>query len=380
MVKQNCKFLYQPEIDKVIERYRSWFDPSGKVKYLINIIPSFWDSYSWDLRINVKSPKPLGEYDFRNFDQLCGYIDYELSLVQKYWELKLKWDVKDDMVPSEKVKLGWAESAAAIAGVEPIYEAQSSYIKPIIKNYEKFDFDSIRFNEQSDWAQVLIKGTKYLMEKAKGKFLVEARIDNVNPGDLAYAYRGSLLLTDFYDNSEYVHKLLKKCTEETIKFIEYFYNVVGQFQGGFPCTWNGGYWVPRNIIAHTGDNVSDLVSPNIFLTFLLPYISQLSGYFGGCVFARDASSEHLWPQIPKIKKIKAFKPRNRGSYIINGEILDKIIEKTQGLPLILESRNKEEFIDFKNIVKKNNVKAFFIVHCKDSFEAKQVVDIVRNME
>lgn len=378
MVEENSELTYQPNINEVIKRYRNWFNPEGKTRYLVNIIPEFWNSFNWDLSIDVPSPKPLEDYNFENDAEIYEYLDYRLSLIQKYWEKKLEWSIKDDMIPTIKPKLGWAEIAGAISGGHITYYSQTSNLDQIIHNYESFDFESIKFSKQTTWSQILIKGTKHLLEKAKGKFIVQPRM-NLNPSDLARAYRGKDLFTDFYDNPEYVHKLLQKCTEAIIKYNEYMVGLVGQFKDGLPCTWNGGYWVPGKMIPHMGDNVSDLVSPDTFREFILPYINQVTEYFGGCIFGRDASSEQLWSEIKKIEKIKAFKPRNMGNYIIDEKVLERIIKKTEGIPLFLEARNRNEFLKFKHVVSKNGVKVFFTVHCRGQEEAKEVVDVVRGM-
>lgn len=377
--------FYRPDIDSVIERYKDWFNPNGKTRYLVIIVPPEWDSYNYDLYIAIdpKNPKFLSEYNFKNHNELYEYLDYIISVIsQKYWNIKLQWNIDDDMLPVHRIRLGYADQAAAIAGVDPIYSniAQTSYIEPIIKSYDKFDIEELKFSKESDWAAILKEGLEYLLEKAENKFLVSVPLDCSNPSDLAFEFRGKDIFFDFYDDPQNTHKLLRRCAEESIKFVEYFRTIVPSISGGYPLAWHGGVWTSGTIYEHDGDNVADQVSKEIFSGFLLPYHSKLSRYFGGCVFGREASSEHLWSEIPKIEELKIFAPRSmENRYEIDGRILRKIIKKSGKLPLILESNNFNEFMEYKNIVQEKGIKAIFTAHCRDLKEGKEILKIVRDM-
>lgn len=377
--------FYRPDIDSVIERYKDWFNPTGKTKYLVIIVPSEWDSNDYDLFTGTdsKNTKLLNEYNFKNYNEIHEYLDYTTSIIiQKYWDIKLKWGIDDDMIPTHRVRIGYAEQAAAIASVDPIYSSggQTSYIEPIIKSYEEFNFENLKFSEKSDWARILKEGLEYLLKKANEKFLVAVPLDCSNPSDLAFEFRGKNIFLDFYDDPENTHKLLKRSAEEGIKFVEYFRTIVPSISCGYPLAWHGGAWVPDKIYEHNGDNISDQVSKSIFSDFLLPYHNKVSKHFGGCIFGREAKSEHLLSEIPKIEAIKAFAPRSmKNRYEIDNKVLIKIAEKTGKLPLILESDNIDRFMQYKDIVQEKGIKTLFTAHCKNLREAKKILKIVRNM-
>lgn len=373
---------YKPNFSKVVDRYKDWYKPNGKIKYLVILIPSEWNSYDYDLFIDQKSKKPLSKYNFKDHKELYNYIDYSISLISQYWKLKLDWNLDDDMIPTHTVKLGYAETAAAIAGVDPVYSTigQTSYLEPIISSYDAFDLENLKFSKNTEWSLILKEGLEYLLKKAKGNFFVEGRFDASNPSDLAYQFRGKDIFLDFYDNPENVNKLLQKCTEVGIDFVEFFRTLIPSIEGGYPLTWHGGVWTPNKIYGHDGDNVADQVSKSIFSKFLLPYHNKLSEHFGGSIFGRDAVSEHLWSEIPKINKIAAFAPRSiKDKYEIDSKVLRRIIEETNNLPLILESSDMEIFMKYKNIVEERGIKTIFTAHCKNLGEAKRILEIVRGM-
>jgi len=377
--------FYRPDIDDVIVRYKDWFNPNGKIRYLVIIVPPEWDSDYYDLYLTKDSnpPKLLNEYDFKVKNELYEYLDYTISvIIKKYWDIKLKWDIDDDMLPVHRIRLGYADQVAAIAGIDPIYSgiAQTSYLQPIIKNYKEFYFKNLKFSKESDWSKIIKEGLEYLLKKAEGKFLVSVPLDCSNPSDLAFEFRGKEIFLDFYDDPENVHKLLKRCAEESIKYVEYFRTIVPKVDGGYPLAWHGGTWSEREIYEHDGDNVADQVSKEIFTNFLLPYHNKISEHFGGCIFGREAISKHLWSEIPNIKEIKVFAPRSlKNRYEIDGEVLREIIKETGDIPLILESDNFKRFIEYKDIVKEEGIKTIFTAHCKNSKEAREVLRIVRDM-
>jgi len=373
---------YRKNIENISDRYKEWFKQDGEIKYLVNVIPAEWNSYHYDLYIDPKTPKLLSEYNFDNRKELFEYLDFTVSDIKKYWDVKLDWNLDDDMIPTHTVKLGYAEQAAAIAGVDPVYSdiGQTSYLEPIIKSYNDFDPGAINFSKRSKWSLILKDGIEFLLKKAEGNFFVEARLDASNPSDLAFQFRGSDIYLDFYDNPEEVNKLLEVSCNEGIKFIEYFRTLMPKINGGYPLTWHGGSWTPDEVYAHNGDNVADQVSGDIFEKFLLQYHNRISGHFGGCVFGREARSKHLWDKIPMIEKIKAWAPRSMENiYELTGEVLENIAKVTEDLPFLLESKNMNRFNQYVDIVKKNGIKAFFIAHCRDREEAREVLKIVRKL-
>ncbi|MHB1335982.1 MAG: hypothetical protein ACYCXQ_08475 [Candidatus Humimicrobiaceae bacterium] len=374
--------FYRKDAAKVIDRYKEWFKEDGKEKYIINLIPKEWKSYNYDLGIDPKTPRLLSQYDFTDRDELYGYIDAMAMQIQRYWEIKLDWNLDDDMIPTHTVKLGYAEQAAAISGENPKYSniGQTSYLEPFLKEYESIYLDKIRFLPKNKWAAILEDSLTYLLKKAENRFFVESRLDASNPSDLAFEFRGKDLFTDFYDNPEGVKNLLDICYRESIKFVEYFRSITKQVGGGYPLTYHGGSWTPGNTYAHDGDNVADQVSEKIFRDFLVPFHNKMSEHFGGCIFGREARSEHLWKEISKISMIKAWTPRSlEGIYEVTEEVLDRIIDVTGDLPLILESDAYERFLQYANVVKKRNIKAFFIAHCRDLNEAKETLKAVRSL-
>lgn len=376
----NAELEYRPGCKSVIERTREWFKPEGKIHNLVTIIPGSWNSFNWDLSIDVPTPKSLEEYDYSDDVQLREHLDFRLKQFETYWEKKLEWTIDDDMMPVFEPKIGWAEGPAALVDAEVTYYAQTSNLKPVIESYDSFDWNRIGLRQESPGAELLAKINKYAVEKAAGKFLVMPRGETVNPSDLAKACRGNELFTDFVNSPDNVHELMKRCLSATIDLIEYVRGTAGESMDGHGVSWNGGYWVPGTMLGHVGDNVSDLISPKMYMEFIFPYIKQFGEHFGGIIFGRDVSSSHLWPILPQYGVIRAFKPRNMGSVPVTPEDIRKIAAVTEGLPLFVEVHNFDDLPFFKKAVTETNIKSFFIIHCSSREQAQDAVHQIRDME
>jgi len=98
--------LWRSDFQHVIERQRAWF--SGQRKYLVTIIPDSWNSFNWDLSIDVPTPRPLETFDLADEAQLDEHLGYRLAQFESYWRVKQDWALDDDYLPVFEPRIGWA--------------------------------------------------------------------------------------------------------------------------------------------------------------------------------------------------------------------------------------------------------------------------------
>lgn len=372
---------YRPNAEQVISRQREWFNMNNSRKYLVSIIPHPWNVFNWDLSIDVRTRRPLQEYDFHSEEDLIDYLDFRMGQITEHWERKLSWDLDDDMLPVFEPRLGWAEGPATCIDTDVVYYSQTSNLKPVIEDYNTFDWNRIHFNPESEAAQILQRMNKYSLEQGKGRFLVQPRGETVNPSDLAKACRGDALFTDFVDYPDEVKRLLDVCLRSVIDLIEWVRMGVGQTCGGTVSAWLGGHWVPDRILGHVGDNVSDLISADTYMEFIQPITAAFAEHFGGMIFGRDITSRQIWEILPKIGNVKAFQPRPMGSVDVTSADIVEIVKKTDRIPLFLIANGFNAFKEYASTVKEQEgLKVFFVVHCMSRDEGQRVLDIVRRME
>lgn len=370
---------WRPDWAHVVARHREWFE--GERKYLITTIPQIWDSFSWDLSIDVKTSRPLETFDFFDDSQLDEHLSFRLAQYEAYWELKAGWSLDDDFLPVFEPRLGWAECVAAmVEGAEVDFYAQTSAMRPVIEAYETFDWDRIRYYRESPWGTVLTKANKWAADRGRGCFLVQSRALDTNPSDCARACRGDGFFLDLSFQPEGVHRLMEHCTQAAIDLIEDQWQVIGGgILGGYATGWHGGYWTPGRVLGHVGDNLVDLISPTMIEEFVAPSVRRFLGHFGGGVYGRDVTTRHIWPLLRSLGNVLAFKPRNMGSIRVTPQDIHTIAELTEGLPLILEPFSVDEFHQFRNAVIETEIPAFFVIHCQDYNEAAAAVDEVRRL-
>ena len=68
------------------------------------------------------------------------------------------------------------------------------------------------------------------------------------------------------------------------------------------------------------------------------------------MYARDVTTHQLWPRLRKMGNIMAFKPRNMCNVRVNADHLRVIAEKTEGIPLFVETFTPTEFAEFRQAV------------------------------
>lgn len=375
----NPALVWRPDWLQVLARHRAWFE--GRRDYLVTVIPPNWDSYSWDLSIAVKTARPLETIDFFDDGQLDEHLTYRLAQYETYWQTKADWGIDDDFLPVFEPRLGWAECVAAMVdGAKVTFYGQTSAMKPVIEDYETFDWDRIRYDPQSPWGEVVSKANRWAVEHGQGRFLVQSRALDSNPSDFARACRGSEFYLDLALRPDSVHRLMGRCTQATIDLIEDQWRVIGgQTQSGYATGWNGGYWTPGKVLGHTGDNVVDLISGRMIEEFVVPHVRRFLSHFGGGVYGRDVTTRHIWPLLSKLGNLLAFKPRNVGTVRVTDQDIRAIAELTEGMPLVLEPFSLDEFYAFRQAVLDVGIKAFFVVHCQDRDEAAVIVDEVRRL-
>ena len=97
----------------------------------------------------------------------------------------------------------------------------------------------------------------------------------------------------------------------------------------------------------------------------------------GPFLSNRVTSQQLWPMIPKLGMVAAFKPRDMGQVSVVPGDIPKIAEATNGIPLFVEVHMFNQLVPFIEIVKEADIKAFFVVHCATPEQGKQAIDRVR---
>ena len=100
--------------------------------------------------------------------------------------------------------------------------------------------------------------------------------DTQGPLDIAHLIRGNQIFTDFYDDPEFVHRLMQLSTEAYIKVSLLMKRTIGE-----KCNsgYHGGLYMAGGGVRMCEDTTT-LLSPEIVKEFVSPYISKALKPFG----------------------------------------------------------------------------------------------------
>jgi len=194
------------------------------------------------------------------------------SLVQKFWS-------RDDFVPHLQPQMGVGIFASAF-GCETDFPAdQFPRAHYLIKPGDPAD----RVNQieppgiRDGLLGQVLDFADYFNKKAGHKYPI-AMTDLQGPMDTAYlVWNPTDFMMAMYDYPDEVHRLMRLCTDLVIDFVKAFRSRVNEM---IPSHFPPAY-LPDGRGITVSEDVLAVLSPDLYETFSLPYINELSEEFGG---------------------------------------------------------------------------------------------------
>jgi hypothetical protein len=288
--------FYKHNVEAVLRKYQMfWASESNEPIIMINVPQKeedIWGTKKW-LKLSSLNQKEI------------------LSMYEGLFEGMKEIFIFDDTVPAAYTGLRDI-TIGVILGCPIKFTEEVSSAEPIIHEWTRLK--DIRFDSNNYWLRKILRDTRYLVEKAKGRFGVG--ISSMGgPGETMSQLRGTEnLCMDFYYNPEKVHKLARICTEAIIKFRNLQKEIIGDFHGGTCVCYPRGLWMPGKS-ALLQEDFSLFVSPEIFREFLLPYNKEIIENLDHSLFHIHSSGLHILDDLLEIKKLDAIQitldPTNR---------------------------------------------------------------------
>ncbi|MFW6026768.1 MAG: hypothetical protein ACOCRX_10545 [Candidatus Woesearchaeota archaeon] len=290
----------------------------------------------WTRHNDLKTTRPLIFIDPENgWNEIIteNEIKCENALL-KSWEMRLRKEIfwgeklKDDKViePYFDINYIFEESHYGLRERKiRVSEKGSFKYDPPVKDYEK-DFEKLQYPELN----IYEKKTKYVYELAEDIFgdILNVRIKGNWWWSLGMTWdyislRGlDQLMMDFYDNPEWVHRMmnfLKDCIIKKIDFLEknnyLAINTGGTYvgSGGFGWTddlpgedFNPEKVRTRDMWGFAESQETSSVSPEMFEEFIFPYQKEILKRFGlncyGCCEPLD-NRWHIIKNIPRLRRV-----------------------------------------------------------------------------
>lgn len=149
---------------------------------------------------------------------------------------------------------------------------------------------------------------KFFQNQLRGLTSIKAYLEDIQgPCNIAFLILGNRLFTDIYDDPNFVHRLMQKCTDLFIKTGLYLKTVLSE-----PVTsgYHGSLYMPDGGI-RVVDDCSVLLSTEHFCEFVKPYLIQAFSSFGGGWVHFCGKATHLldhYLEIPEVKAINLGNP------------------------------------------------------------------------
>jgi hypothetical protein len=169
------------------------------------------------------------------------------------------------------------EIYAAFFGIELEFGEVTSWAKPVIEDIEDAgQFNIPQFDPDNTYYKQLMKMTQVALEKCEGKAFVG--VSSWSPGiDCVAGWREPQeLCVDLLTAPDEVHKLLKRQQTPMHRILDPFYEAI-ESRGHPSVGWMG---IPARCRSHISQtDFANMISPDQFRTFCLPYLRQeISGF------------------------------------------------------------------------------------------------------
>jgi hypothetical protein len=174
-------------------------------------------------------------------------------------------------------KIPWME---AICGVTPrVHVKANSIWAGSGKQIWPDDWWAKEIHVELDrgWLNLLIKSTKYCVEKFSGHFVISQT--NVMRGmmDIAAALMGDEnVIIAMYEHPNEFKELMDELTDICIIVMNAQNNVIPDFQNGYVNPY--GVWAPGTVTRHQEDEAA-FISPSFYKEFVLPYDRKICKAF-----------------------------------------------------------------------------------------------------
>ena len=160
-------------------------------------------------------------------------------------------------------------SLGVFLGAVPVFGADTIWYEPCFDDIHQAD---INFDKESKWWNWTVDFTKKLVEKGRGKYVVQIPdlIENIDT--IASLVGSESCLYYLVDFPEEIHRLQKQILPVWFEVFEEIYQIVKDEDGGSSfMAFN--LWAPGRY-AKLQCDLSAMISPDMFAEFVFPYLKE----------------------------------------------------------------------------------------------------------
>lgn len=203
----------------------------------------------------------------------------------------------DDYIPSTSPWYGIAEHTAFLGG-KVDFTASTTFQHRICDELE--DFRRLTLDRNDLWIRLVVDGMRYLRERW-GEFIPVRMRGADGPSDIANAVRGSDLFYDIYDDPETLAELMDFCVS-AVHFTQDLQRAEAtRIADG--CITGFGLWMPGKCMGQLSEDVSVMLSPELYAEHFLPFLKQCVAASDGAMLHVHSLGHRMIPMLAAIREI-----------------------------------------------------------------------------
>lgn len=263
------------------------------------------------------------------------FFDKEKMWAEQLWSVIAQVRGGSDAQLSLRANLGTG-LVPTIFGLEQlVFEDKMPWLKEHLSKEEIINFEFPDDLSQAGLMPLAIEYINFFQEKLKGRAQVYVS-DTQGPFDIAHLVRGDEIFTDFYDDPDFVHHLLRLSTRAYIECTKAM-KVANREE--LSSGYHGFLYMGRGGVRACEDT-STLLSPSCLREFVVPYLEEALRPFGGGWVHFCGHNPHLLDLVIDIDEVRGINLGNPEMYDYE-EVMTKLLARGKfyygGWP-----KNKEE--------------------------------------
>ena len=313
------------------DKYRQFFTDRSPGQILATICP-----YTFELDYTQwgYAPRRLDSWDFET--QLRAYVREGVEKHRCFMAYTRGLD--NDYVPAVGVNFGYGAHSAYFSGMPVILGDDTSWTHPLIKDWERFDWSTLREDEHNPWYQRILAAYDLLVEMNEGDYAISA-FCNAGPGDMANAIRGNDLFYDLYDEPEQVHRLMARCADAFIWLEEAIQRRIGPVHGG---NVTANMWFPGSA-PYLSEDFNDLLPPELYAQFGRVHTQRLLDHFGGAYIHHHAKGYQVHSLVSSLNHLKMVELSWDPNCPRPIDRLEAVREMTGDVPLMIRCHARDVY-------------------------------------
>ncbi|MBR6743794.1 MAG: hypothetical protein IKM00_01055 [Clostridia bacterium] len=332
---------------------------------------AFYESKDAKTQIHIKScaslklPRIPALNTFSFPRDMERYLDMRAE--RDYLFSRFHASVDDDFIPSTAPWYGIAEHTAFLGGQVDFTET-TTFQHPICE--ELADFRRLTLDCNNLWIRLVADGMRYLRERW-GEYIPVRMRGADGPADIANAIRGSALFYDIYDEPETLAELMAFCSRAVRFTLDLQRAEATQIAGG--CINGFGIWMPGRCMGQLSEDVSVMLSPEIYEAHFLPALKHCIADCDGAMLHVHSLGHRMIPFFASLDRIRMIEissdPNSERAVDIFRRYRDALRDKT-----VIVAPTYEELIRMDDLLSENKTLIWY--YAEDEADAKRALNAV----